>query len=303
MVALTTRIGSVELANPIMNAAGTAGTGDELGAYVDPGQLGAFVVKSLSAEPWAGNPAPRAIGTDAGMLNAVGLQNPGVERWIDEDLPGLRARGATVVVSIWGFTVGDYERTAAALRDIDGIAAIEVNISCPNLEDRRQMFGHHPGAARDAVMAASAAGLPLWAKMSPNAGDLAPIVDAVVDGGAEAVTVMNTLMGMVIDVETRRPKLGAGGGGLSGPAVRPVAVRLIHDLRAEYPDLPIVGAGGVARAEHAVELMLAGAQAVQVGTATFADPGAVTTILQDLVSWCSDHAVSDVAELVSAAHR
>ncbi|MEM9606108.1 MAG: dihydroorotate dehydrogenase [Actinomycetota bacterium] len=302
-VDLTTSVGSVALANPLMTAAGTAGTGDELAAYLDASRLGAMVVKSVSAEPWAGNPAPRAHATDAGMINAVGLQNPGVEAWLADDLPGLLDRGVTVVASIWGFTVDDYATAAGALAGVDGIVAVEVNVSCPNIEDRRRMFAHHPDAAREVIEATAASGLPRWAKLSPNVTDLGPIVDAVVAGGAEAVTLINTVMGMVIDTERRRPVLGAGGGGLSGPAIRPVAVRAIHDTVAEHPDLPVVGVGGVAKAEHAVELLMAGARAVQVGTATFADPDAPTTVLDDLVSWCERHGVRSIHEVIGAVHR
>ncbi|MEO1064988.1 MAG: dihydroorotate dehydrogenase [Actinomycetota bacterium] len=303
MTDLATSVGSVHLDNPLMTAAGTAGIGDELAAYLDASELGAMVVKSLSVEPWAGNPAPRVHATDGGMINAVGLQNPGVEAWLRDDLPGLLDRDVTVVASIWGFTVEDYRRAAAALAGVDGIVAVEVNVSCPNIEDRRRMFGHHADSARDVLRATEGCGLPRWAKLSPNVTDLAPIVDAVLDGGAEAVTLINTVMGMVIDVETGRPVLGAGGGGLSGPAVRPVAVRAIHDTVAEHPDLPVVGVGGVARGEHAVELMMAGARAVQVGTATFADPDAPRRVLDELVSWCERHGVGQVTDLIGTAHR
>ena len=302
MTDLTTNVGSVHLANPVMTAAGTAGTGDELAAYLDASRLGAMVVKSLSAEPWAGNPAPRVHATDAGMINAVGLQNPGVDAWLADDLPGLLDRGVTVVASIWGFTVEDYRRAAAALAGVDGIVAVEINVSCPNIEDRRRMFAHHADSAREVLEATAGCGLPRWAKLSPNVTDLGPIVDAVVAGGAEAVTLINTVMGMVIDIETGRPVLGAGGGGLSGPAIRPVAVRAIHDVAAEHPELPVVGVGGVARGEHAVELLMAGAGAVQVGTATFADPDAPTRVLDELVSWCERHGVGEVTDLIGTAH-
>ncbi len=302
-VDLATRIGSVTLANPVMTASGTAGTGDELAAYLDAGVLGAMVTKSLSAEPWPGNTAPRIIGTDAGMLNAVGLQNPGVEAWLADDLPGLLARGVTVVASIWGTTVESYGRVAAALAGVEGIAAVEVNVSCPNLEDRRRIFAHRPEAAAAAVGAAAACGRPMWAKLSPNVTELEPVVAAVTGAGAEAVTLVNTVVGMVIDVETARPALGNGGGGLSGPAIRPVAVRAIYDTRAAFPQLPIVGVGGVASGRDAVELMMAGAQGVQVGTATFADPAAPQTVLDELVSWCGRHEIERTDRLVGAAHR
>ena len=302
-VDLTTILGSVELANPIMTASGTAGHGDELGAYVDLGSLGAVVVKSLSADPWAGNPAPRVHETPAGMINSVGLQGPGVQHWLDHELPAVLATGARVVVSIWGNSVEDYARAASMLAGAPpGIIAVEVNISCPNHHDRNRMFAHSPASTVEAVSAAAACGLPLWAKLSPNVSDLASIAAAAADAGAEAVTLINTVLGMVIDIEARRPLLGGGGGGLSGPAIHPVAVRAVHDVHAALPELPIVGVGGVARGVDAIELLMAGASAVQVGTASFADPRSVARVLAELETWCADHGVRRLTELIGAAH-
>ncbi len=301
-VDLSTRVGSVELANPVMTAAGTAGTGAELAAYLDRGALGAMVVKSLSPEPWAGNPGPRLHPTAAGMINAVGLHNPGVAAWVERDLPGLRAAGVTVVASVWGRTVEEFGRAAEGLAGVDGITAVEVNVSCPNLEDRGRMFAHHPDAAACVLAATAACGRPRWAKLSPNVADLVPVVAAVTEAGAEAVTLVNTVLGLVIDVERRRPVLGHGGGGLSGDAIRPVAVRAVHDVRSAFADLPIVGVGGVSRGVHAVELMMAGADAVQVGTATFADPAAPTRVLAELADWCAAHGITATADLTGAAH-
>ena len=287
-----------------MTASGTAGHGAELAAYVDLSDLGAVVVKSLSAEPWAGNPAPRVHETAAGMLNAVGLQNPGVEAWREHELPALRDAGARVVASIWGFTVESYEKAAAMLAGTDGegVVAVEVNLSCPNVEARRDMFAHSPSATTEAIAAAAGAGLPRWAKLSPNVTDLAEIAAAARDGGAEAVTLINTLMGMAIDPATRRPVLGNKGGGLSGAAIHPVAVRAVWDVHEALPDLPIVGVGGVRTAGDAVELLLAGASAVQVGTATFRDPKAPARLLRDLRRWCAANAVARLPELIGAAH-
>jgi dihydroorotate dehydrogenase (NAD+) catalytic subunit len=302
---LSTTVGSVTLANPVMTAAGTAGTGPELAAYLDLAGLGAMVVKSLSVEPWAGNPAPRLHPTSAGMLNSVGLQNPGVAVWLDRDLPWLVERGVTVVASIWGRSVEDYRRVAAAIAAAPpgAIAAVEVNVSCPNVEDRGKMFAHAPDSAAAVLVATEECGLPRWAKLSPNVADLRPIVEAVAAAGAEAVTLVNTLLGMVVDVEARRPALGAGGGGLSGEAIRPVAVRAVHEVRAAFPELGIVGVGGIARGVHAVEHLMAGADAVQVGTATFADPRAPARILAELGSWLDAHRVPTVRTLVSAAQE
>lgn len=302
-VDLRTTVGSVALPNPIMTASGTAGHGDELGAYIDLGSLGAVVVKSLSADPWPGNPAPRVHETPAGMINSVGLQGPGVGFWLENELPAVLATGARVVASIWGTTVEDYERAAAMLAGApDGVIAVEVNISCPNHHDRNRMFAHSPASTTEAIAAASVCGLPMWAKLSPNVSDLVSIAEAAAEAGAEAVTLINTVLGMAIDVETRTRRLGGGGGGLSGPAIHPVAVRAVHDVHAALPELPIVGVGGVARGVDAVELLMAGASAVQVGTASFADPRSVGRVLDELDQWCGSHGVRSVAELIGVIH-
>ncbi len=302
-VDLSTGVGSVALPNPVMTASGTAGHGTELAAHLDLATLGAVVVKSLHAGPWPGNPAPRVHATPAGMINSVGLQGPGLDAWMAGDLPALAAAGARVVASIWGRTVEEYARAATLLADAPGtVVAVEVNASCPNLEDRSQLFAHSPEATAAVVEASRAAARPLWAKLSPNTPDIVDVAAAAAGAGAEAVTVANTLLGMVIDVEARRPLLGAGRGGLSGPAIRPVAVRAVFDVHEAHPDLPIVGVGGIAAAVDAVQFLLAGASAVQVGTASFADPAAPARILSDLGRWCDNHGVSEVTELVGGAH-
>lgn len=302
-VDLTTRLGSLVLPNPVMTASGTAGHGHELADHLDPALLGAVVVKSLHAEPWDGNPAPRVHATPAGMLNSVGLQGPGVEAWLEHDLPDLLATGARVVASIWGRTVEEFARAAELLAGAPKeVVAVEVNASCPNLEDRRALFAHSTTATAEVVAAAAAAGRPLWAKLSPNTPDLPNVAAAAVAAGAEAVTVANTVLGMVIDTEARRPLLGAGRGGLSGPAIRPVAVRAVFDTHEALPDVPIIGVGGVASAVDAVEFLMAGASAFQVGTATFADPAAPALILRDLGRWCDNHGVAHLSELIGAAH-
>jgi dihydroorotate dehydrogenase (NAD+) catalytic subunit len=286
-----------------MTASGTAGHGTELGAYLDLSALGAVVVKSLSAEPWQGNPAPRLHETPAGMLNSVGLQNPGVEAWLEHDLPALEAAGARVVASIWGTSVEGYAKAAAMLAEAPAaVVAVEVNLSCPNIEERRHMFAHSARAAAEVVDATSACRRPRWAKLSPNVTDLTEIAGAAMGAGAEALTLVNTLMGMAIDPESRRPRLGAGGGGLSGPAIRPVAVRAVYDCRQAFPEAPIVGVGGVSSGEDAVELVLAGADAVQVGTATFFEPRASLRVLRELGDWCGRHGVGHLRDLRGAAH-
>ena len=301
---LTSRIGSVTLPNPVMTASGTAGHGTELQPYLDLSGLGAVVVKSLAAFPWLGNPAPRLHPTTAGMLNAVGLQGPGVAAWLDDDLPALLGTGARIVASIWGRSVEEYRAAAdlLALAPSD-VVAVEVNLSCPNLEDRRHMFAHSTTATRSVMEATAGCRRPRWAKLSPTTPDLPEVAAAARDGGAEAVTLVNTLLGMVLDPSTGRPVLGRGGGGLSGPAILPVAVRAVFDVRAAHPDLPIVGVGGVASGCDAAQLLLAGAQAVQVGTATFADPRAPARVLAELQTWSAGVGVTALADVVGAAHR
>ena len=287
-----------------MTASGTAGHGDELAAYVDLSRLGAVVVKSLGADPWPGNPAPRVHQTAAGMINSVGLQGPGVAAWVAHELPPLIDRGATVVASIWGRSVEDYARAAEAIAECpEQVVAVEVNLSCPNLDGGTHLFAHDPDATAAVLAVTEAAGRPRWAKLSPNTDRLVEVAAAAGAAGAEAVTLVNTVMGMVIDVETRRPVLGGRSGGLSGPAIHPVAVRAVHDVHAALPDLPLVGVGGVATAIDAVELLLAGASAVQVGTASFADPRSVITVLDGMESWCRRHGVARVASLTGQVQR
>ncbi len=305
---LAARVGAVTLPNPVMTASGTAGHGAELGAYVDLSSLGAVVVKSLSAKPWPGNPAPRVHQSAAGMLNSVGLQNPGVADWLARDHPPLAATGARVVISIWGTCVEEYRSVAAAVAAARpaGVVAVEANISCPNVEDRQRMFAHsdtQAAAATAAARAGLAAALPLWVKLSPNVTDLPAIAAAVLGAGADALVLTNTVMGLALDPATGAARLGAGGGGLSGPALHPVAVRAVYECRVAHPRAPIVGVGGVMTGEDAAELLAAGADAVQVGTATFADPRAPARVLAELRRWCTRHGVKALDDLVGRAHR
>ena len=296
-------VGSLALPNPIMTASGTSGHGAELAPYMELGALGAVVVKSLSAEPYPGNPAPRVHGTTTGMLNSVGLQGPGVESWLERELPPLLATGARVVASIWGQRVEDFAKAATMLAEAPPqVVAIEVNVSCPNLEDRSRMFAHSPTATAEAVSASAAGDRPRWVKLSPNVTDVREIAGAALAAGAESLTLVNTVLGLAIDPETRAPRLGAGGGGLSGPAIHPIAVRAVHDCRAAFPAASIVGVGGVMRGTDAIELLLAGAAAVQVGTATFANPRAPARVLAEVARWCQEHRVPRVTELIGAAH-
>jgi dihydroorotate dehydrogenase (NAD+) catalytic subunit len=294
-----------------MTAAGTSGHGAELGAYFDLSALGAVVVKSLASFEWAGNPSPRVCPVPGGMLNSVGLQGPGLDAWIADELPALAASGARVVVSIWGRTVDDFAeaaerlaRLASATDDNEAaraIVAVEVNVSCPNLEDRSRMFAHSPAATAAAVAAARGAGYPMWAKLSPNTSEIVEVAGAALDAGAEALTLVNTLLGMAIDVNARRPALGAGGGGLSGTALHSVALRAVFDCRSAYPEAGIVGVGGISDGDGALRMLLAGADAVQVGTATLADPRAPVRVLTELAAALARADLPSVASAVGAA--
>ncbi len=297
------RIGSVELLAPVMTASGTAGHGAELAPYMDLSALGAVVVKSLAAFEWAGNPPPRVHPAGSGMINAVGLQGRGVQHWLAEELPALLATGARVVASIWGRSVDDYRLAAEQLASAPpAVVAVEVNLSCPNLEGRRGIFAHDAALSAEVIEATAGCGRPRWAKLSPNTDRVVDIAGAVHQAGAEAVTLSNTLLGMVLDQVTGLPALGAGGGGYSGRPVHAVAVRTIYDVHAALPKLPIVGVGGVASGWDAAEMMLAGASAVQVGTATFADPQASMHVQQELLAWCAARGLGP-AQLTGLAHR
>ena len=277
-------IGSVTLPNPVMTASGTAGHADELGRYVDLSSLGAVVVKSLLPEPWPGNQAPRVHAADGGMFNRVGLQGPGIEAWLDHDLPRLLDAGARVVASIWGRTIEEYEKGASMLSWAPPeVVAVEVNLSCPNTHAGRALFAHDERATEEVMDATKACARPRWAKLSPNTDRVVEVADAARRGGAEAVTLINTVFAMVDGMP----------GGLSGPAIHPVAVRCVHDVHTAHPDLPIIGVGGVRDARTAIELLDAGATAIQVGTATFADPRALAKVLQGLAEQGRANAGSD----------
>jgi dihydroorotate dehydrogenase (NAD+) catalytic subunit len=295
-------VGSVELRAPVMTASGTAGYGAELADYLDLGALGAVVTKSLAAYEWPGNPAPRLHPTAQGMMNAVGLQGPGVQYWLDHVVGDLIARGATVVASIWGRSLEDYARAAELLAAAPPeVVAVEVNLSCPNLEGRGSIFAHDVSLSADVIAATAACGRPRWAKLSANTDRIIDVADAVMTAGAEAVTCINTLLGLAYDPTTLAPTLGAGGGGLSGRAIHPVAVRAVHDVHRALPDVPIIGVGGVASAWDAIELMLAGASAVQVGTASFADPGAPVAIQRGMAEWASERGLPRLADIAAIA--
>jgi dihydroorotate dehydrogenase (NAD+) catalytic subunit len=297
--------GEVRARNPIFLASGTAGHGAELAPYMPLDRLGGIVVKSLSADPWAGNPAPRVHPAPSGMLNSVGLQGDGVPHWIQHDLSQLEEVGANVVASIWGRSVGDYARAAELLRPVcDRLLAVEVNLSCPNLEGRSAIFAHDADLSAQvlAVVRAELPSVSLWAKLSANTDRIVDIAGSVHAAGADAVTLVNTMLGLMIDTHTRRPVLGNGGGGLSGRAIHPIAVRAIHDVRRAHSALPIVGVGGVSNGDDVIEMMLAGASFVQIGTATFFDPRSGVKILRDASRRVRELGVARWQDLVNAAH-
>ncbi len=301
-VNLTVNVGGIELANPVMTAAGTSGYSDELSGYFDLACLGAVVAKSLSCFPWDGNPPLRITGTQGGMLNSVGLQGMGIREWVDGHLPRLLERKAKPVLSVWGRSTKDFIEVANLLRPLAGkVVAVEANVSCPNTEDSKKLFAHSAQMTAQIVQILSQSGIPIWAKLSPNVPDITEIAGAALTAGASALTLINTLVGAKIDIEARRPALGGVTGGLSGPALHPVAVRCVMQCRESFPDAGIIGVGGVMNGRDAVELMMAGANAVQVGTATFLNPRAPMDVLNGLKSWCADRGVSEVKEIVGAA--
>jgi dihydroorotate dehydrogenase (NAD+) catalytic subunit len=303
VTALAVQVGSLALPNPVLTASGTAGHGAELQPFVDLSSLGAHVVKSLAAFEWPGNPAPRVHPAGEGMINAVGLQGPGVAAWLADDLPALSQTGARVVASIWGRSVEEYADAAGLLAAAPAcVVAVEVNLSCPNLEGRRGIFAHDPELSAEVIEATQVCQRPVWAKLSANTDRVVEVATAVQRAGADAVTLVNTLLGMVLDPRSGRPALGAGGGGYSGRPLHPVAVRTVFDVRAACADLPIVGVGGVVDGWSAAELIAAGAQAVQVGTAHFADPRAGARVLAELRAWLDAHGLS-AADLCGLAHH
>ncbi len=300
-VNMEVNLGGIALANPVTVASGTFGYGREYEAYVDLARLGAIIVKGTTLEPRAGNPTPRIIETPAGMLNAVGLQNPGVDVFIQEHLPYLREKQATVIVNIAGNTVEEYARLTAILDKQDGIAGLEVNISCPNVEKGGLQFGTDPNTAAGVVAAVRQnTSLPVIVKLSPNVTDVVAIARAVVEAGADALSLINTLLGMAIDIETRRPVLANIFGGLSGPAIKPVALRMVYQVAREV-EVPIMGVGGIVNWQDALEFILAGATAVSIGTGNFINPGISEQIIDDLENYLVQQGIRDIRQLIGAA--
>jgi dihydroorotate dehydrogenase (NAD+) catalytic subunit len=300
---LAVGLGPVKLDNPVLVASGTFGAGQEGARFVELAALGGVVVKSMTITPWKGKPTPRMCETPSGMLNAIGIQNKGVDHFLATDLPWLRDQGATVFASIAGNTVEEFVRVADKLRTGGrGLAGVEVNISCPNLEDRSNIFSHAPESTAAVVAGVKQAlpRLPVFPKLSPNVTSLEEIAGAALEAGADGLSLINTVFGMAIDVRSRRPKLSSGVGGLSGPAVRPIAVRAVHEVHRAFPEAALLGQGGVATAENALELILAGASAVAVGTASFVNPRAAVEVRDGIAAFMDDNGVTDLAELVGA---
>lgn len=290
----------LSLRNPVLTASGTFGYGLEFTPFFDLARIGGVVVKGISPRPRSGNPPPRIVETPAGMLNAIGLQNVGVQGFVEQKLPELRRRDTAVIVNVYGHSVEDYVEVAAGLEGQPGVHGLELNLSCPNVKEGGVVIGRSTRETERVTRAVrDASSLPLWVKLTPNVTDVTELARAAVAGGADTLSLVNTFFGMVIDVERRRPVLANGVGGLSGPAIRPMAVAMVHDV-SRAVEVPIVGIGGIVRARDAVEFLLAGACAVQVGTANYNDPAISARIADDLVQWCSEHGVRDVNELVGA---
>jgi dihydroorotate dehydrogenase (NAD+) catalytic subunit len=305
-VDLRTRLAHVELPNPVLTASGCAGSGRELAQFFDVAKIGAVVTKSVMLAPRAGRPTPRMAETASGMLNSIGLQGPGIDAFLQRDLPWLLSRGARAVVSIAGGTVDEYAELAARLSDASGVTAVEVNISCPNVEDRGQVFACDPGAAAaviEAVRGRLRYDVPVFAKLSPDVTDIVAIAGACVGAGADGLSMINTLLGMTIDPQTLRPVLAGTTGGLSGPAIRPVAVRCVWQVHEAFPDIPIIGMGGVRSGWDALELILAGATTVSVGTAIFHDPSACARIVRELEEELASRGVERLADVIGLAHE
>lgn len=298
---LSVKLGPLELANPVMTASGTFGYGSEYEEFFDPSILGAVVVKGVAPKPVHGNPTPRVAEVTSGMINAIGLQGPGIEKFLHDDhyLPWLRKHNCKTIVNIWGKSVDDYRYVAERLdADSDGIAALEINVSCPNVKEGGISFSSDTAAMGKVIAAVrSATKLPLITKLSPNVRSMPEFASAAAANGSDIVSMINTIPAMAIDIETRRPKIANITGGLSGPAVKPVAVKMVYET-ARAVDIPIIGMGGIFSGEDAVEFLLAGASAIAVGTAIFADPLAPVKVLNGISAYLERHGCKSVTEII-----
>lgn len=297
---MSVKIGSLKLRNPVMTASGTFGYGEEFSQYVDLEKIGAFVTKGLSLKPRAGNPTPRIVETPGGMLNAIGLQNVGIDAFIQKKVPFLRTVNTPAIANFFGYTPDEYAELAARLDAIPEVAALEVNISCPNVKQGGIVFGTDPVCAASVVAACRAATKKtLIVKLSPNVTDIVEMAQACEGAGADALSVINTLTGMAIDLERRRPVLANVTGGLSGPAIKPVALRMVWQV-AKVVKIPVIGIGGIMSATDALEFILAGATAVQVGTASFVNPAAAQEIAEEMEQWLAARGIADVTSMIGA---
>lgn len=302
----STKIGSKRFSNPIFTASGCASSGQELSQFFPLTELGAVVTKSIMTKTRTGRATPRMAETPSGMLNSIGLQGPGIDTFLENDIPWLIENNAKIVVSIAGETVEEYGVLARRLRAVSGISAVEVNISCPNVENRGQVFSCHPDtstAVIESVRRNIGGELPIIAKLSPDVTDIVAIAKAVIDAGVDGLALINTLLGMVIDTNSMKPKLAGKTGGLSGPAIRPVAVRAIYQVHQAFPNIPIVGMGGVATGRDAFELVLAGASAVSIGTASFGNPTAALQVKNELADLLTQKGFKDFRDAIGFAHR
>ena len=305
-VDMSTTLGNAWFPSPIFTASGCASSGKELAQFFPLKDIGAVVTKSVMTKPRHGRPTPRMAETPSGMLNSIGLQGPGIDAFLANDVPWLLEQKARVIVSIAGETIEEYSTLARKLRSISGISAVEVNISCPNVENRGLVFACDPDASRrviDGVRKTIGGELPIIAKLSPDVTDLPAIARGVVDAGADALALINTVLGMVINLDSMRPHLGGKTGGLSGPAIKPVAVRAIYQVHAALPQVPILGMGGVATGRDALELILAGASGVSVGTASFGNPTALIQIRDELQTLLAARGFATLSQAVGYAHR
>ncbi len=292
--------GGLRLRNPVMSASGTFGYGREFADYVNLHRLGAIVVKGISLEPRSGNPPPRIVETAAGMLNAIGLENVGVERFLAEKLPYLKEIGTPVVVNILGDSVEEYGELAGKLNNIEGIAALEVNISCPNVKQGGVAFGTDPKMVAEVTkMVKTRASQPVIIKLSPNVTDITVTARAAEDGGADAVSLINTIIGMAIDCRTRKPRLANVVGGLSGPAIKPVALRMVWQT-ARAVNIPVIGIGGIMNAEDALEFLIAGATAVEIGTANFINPDTTERIVEGIADYLQETGGGNIREIIGS---
>jgi len=300
---LAVNIGGIRMKNPVTTASGTFGFGPEYAPYINLNRLGAIVVKGTTLEPRVGNPTPRLVEIPAGILNSIGLQNPGVDRFLEDALPYLAGYDLPVIVNIAGDTIEDYARLAGKLDRAHGVAGLEVNISCPNVKKGGLLFGSDPAMAAEVTRAVKGnTGKPVIVKLSPNVTSIMAVAQKVAEAGADALSMINTLLGMAIDIKKRRPVLGNVMGGLSGPAIKPVAVRAIWQVYREVK-LPIIGMGGITTAEDALEFILAGATAVAVGTTNFVNPRATMDVLEGIENYLVEYEIQDIGELVGAAQK